>query len=290
MAKANGQGTTKDLSEVKKEQQQVKDLILKRKDTIAAALPGKMDADRFTRIVLVTISQNPKLLECTELSLMTAVMQSAQLGLEPGVLGQSYLIPYYNNKKKVREVQFQIGYKGLIDLARRSNAIITIDAHEVYEADRKPPGIFEFEYGFEPTLRHRPNIEAEESGPVVAFYAYAVLKEYGKAMVVWPRKRVEAHRDKYSPSFKDGYGPWTTEPIPMGCKTMIKQLLKYVPASVEELGRDLVDAIAVDDRAERKVGPGADEATDIDLDALAEAGFSAGENGEGQGTEQGPAA
>ena len=121
---------------------------------IEKALPKHMDADRMARIALTTIRTNPQLLECTVPSLMGAVMQAAQLGLEPGLIGHCYFVPFWNNKKKQREVQFIIGYKGMIDLARRSGHIESIYAHCVYENDE-----FEYELGLHPKLVHKPALK-----------------------------------------------------------------------------------------------------------------------------------
>ena len=85
---------------------------------IKKALPSVITPERFTRIVLSALSTNPKLAQTTPQSFLAAMMTAAQLGLEPNTpLGQAYLIPYYNSKTRCSECQFQLGYKGLIDLA-----------------------------------------------------------------------------------------------------------------------------------------------------------------------------
>lgn len=85
---------------------------------IKKALPAVMTPERFTRIVLSALSANPKLAQTTPQSFLAAMMTAAQLGMEPNTpLGQAYLIPYYNSKSRCNECQFQLGYKGLIDLA-----------------------------------------------------------------------------------------------------------------------------------------------------------------------------
>lgn len=192
----------------------------------AAALPKHIESERFVRIVLTQIRQNPMLAQCSPESLLGVLMQSAQLGLEPGVMGQSYIIPYKNNKLGTVEVQFQIGYKGLIELARRSGQIETIVANEVCENDQ-----FEYEYGFNEKLVHKPMIKGDR-GKVYAFYAYATLKDGGRAFVVMSKQDVDRIRTQYS---KASNSPWNTEYVPMGKKTVIKQLMKYLPISVELL-------------------------------------------------------
>ena len=96
---------------------------------IQRALPKHLDADRLARIAMTTIRQPPKLLECNIQSLLAAVMQSAQLGLEPNILGQADIIHYGNAD------QFNIGYRGMIGLARRRGHIESIYAHPAYEND-----------------------------------------------------------------------------------------------------------------------------------------------------------
>ncbi|MDR1548406.1 MAG: recombinase RecT, partial [Hungatella sp.] len=115
---------------------------------IERALPSILTPERFTRIALSAINNTPKLAECTPMSFIAALMNAAQLGLEPNTpLGQSYLIPYKN--KGILECQFQIGYRGMIDLAYRNERIQSVEAHTVYEHDT-----FEYELGLNPKLIH----------------------------------------------------------------------------------------------------------------------------------------
>jgi len=249
----------------------VKDLILSRQASIQAALPKHMDVERFSRIVLVTMSQNPKLLDCTPMSLLTAVMQAAQLGLEPGVLGQCYLIPYWNDKKKANEVQFQIGYKGLIELCRRSGVITSIAAHEVREHDH-----FEYEFGFEEKLIHRPSIK-DDRGKVYAYYAYAVLKDGGRAVEVMSKAEIEKYRDHYSQAFQKNSGPWRTEFDEMAKKTVVKKLIKYLPASAELL-RSMMKA----ETAGKAFGAGQADMMEFDMDIMGDWGEPGGEGESGK--------
>jgi len=189
---------------------------------IAQAIPKHMTPERLLRIATTSIRQNPKLKLCTPQSLLGAVMQCAQLGLEPSILGHAYLIPYKN--KGVDECQFQIGYKGLIEMARRTGQISSIMAHAVHEKDT-----FEYEYGINDKLRHVP---AEgERGAVVKYYAYAKFKDGGYAFMVMSRRDIEIHRDKFSKA--KSYGPWVDHFDEMAKKTVLKALMKYMPISVE---------------------------------------------------------
>ena len=101
---------------VLKKSMSIADLIKAMEPQIKRALPSTITVERFTRIALSALNTTPKLKECTPMSFLSALMNAAQLGLEPNSpLGQAYLIPFKN--KGVYEVQFQLGYKGLLDLA-----------------------------------------------------------------------------------------------------------------------------------------------------------------------------
>lgn len=206
----------------------INDLFEQMKPAIAQAIPKHLTPDRLLRIATTSIRTNPKLKVCTPESLLGAVMQCAQLGLEPSILGHAYLIPYKNNNKEtgqyVYECQFQIGYKGLIELARRTGQISSIMAQAVYEKD-----IFEYEYGINDKLRHVP--ADGDRGPVVKYYAYAKFKDGGYSFLVMSRRDIEIHRDKFSKS--KNYGPWVDHFDEMAKKTVLKALMKYMPISVE---------------------------------------------------------
>ena len=200
---------------------------------LAKALPSVITPERFTRIVLSALSSTPELNNCSRESFLGAMMTSAQLGLEPNTpLGQAYLIPFRNNRKGVVECQFQLGYKGLIDLAYRSG-VKSIQVHEVYEND-----VFTCEYGLEPKLVHKPALT--DRGRVIAYYAVFETAEGGTGFEIMSREDVEAHAKKYSKSF--GSGPWKTDFDAMAKKTVLKRVLKYAP-----LRTDFVRAVESDE-------------------------------------------
>ncbi|MGG3737222.1 recombination protein RecT [Aeribacillus pallidus] len=203
----------------------VADLLQQMKPEFERALPKHMDADRLIRIALTEMRQNPQLLSCEIKSLMGAIMQAAQLGLEPGLLGHCYLIPFKNSKRGTTEVQFVIGYKGLIDLVRRSGEVETIKAEAVYENDE-----FEFEYGLDEKLRHKPVLFGDR-GKLIGFYAYAKFKDGGHAFQVMSVEEINRIRDKHSKA--KNFGPWKDEYEAMAKKTVIRQLIKYLPISIE---------------------------------------------------------
>ena len=192
---------------------------------IAEALPKSkgMDAERLSRITLTTLRTNPKLLECSVESLLACVLTSAQLGLEPSLMGQCHFIPYKG------QVSFQIGYKGLIDLVTRSGQVINIVAQEVRQGD-----LFEYEYGRNETLKHVP-APNHQRGELEYFYAYANFKNGGFAFQVMHISEIEKVRDNHSISYKfDKSGSiWSKHFESMSLKTVIKRLIKYLPISVE---------------------------------------------------------
>ena len=193
----------------------------------ATALPKHVNSERFVRIAITTIRQNPKLAKCSQESLLGALMVSAQLGLEPGTLGQCYLIPFENKKAGTVECQFQIGYKGLIELLRRSGQLSDIYSYTVYENDD-----FNIEYGLSRTLTHKPNFD--ERGEIKGFYAVAILKDGAKAFEYMTKDEVIHHEEKYRKgSYKNDV--WNKNFEEMAQKTVVKKLLKWLPVSVEFL-------------------------------------------------------
>ena len=203
------------------------DLIQLSKKQFNNALPQHINTDRFVRIAITTIRLNPKLAKCNPESLIGALMVSAQLGLEPGTLGQCYLIPFENKKAGTVECQFQIGYKGLIELLRRSGQLSDIYSYTVYENDD-----FNIEYGLSRTLTHKPNFD--ERGEIKGFYAVAILKDGAKAFEYMTKDEITKHEEKYRKgSYKNDV--WNKNFEEMAQKTVVKKLLKWLPVSVEFL-------------------------------------------------------
>ena len=207
---------------------------------IKKALPSVITPERFTRMVLSALSTTPKLGECTPRSFLGAMMSAAQLGLEPNTpLGQAYLIPYKN--KGVDEVQFQIGYKGLIDLAYRSGEVALVQAHIVYENDT-----FECEFGLEPKLVHKP-AESDRGNPIKV-YAMFKTKNGGYGFEVMSMDDVRRHAEKYSKAYSYNSSPWKTNFEEMAKKTVLKRVLKYAP-----LKSDFVRGIVQDESIKTEI-------------------------------------
>ena len=194
-------------------------MLKKMSKEIERALPAHINSERFQRVALTAFNGNPKLQACDPVSFIAAMMQSAQLGVEPNTpLGQAYLIPYGN------QVQFQISYKGLLELAQRSGQFKTIYAHPVYENDE-----FEVVYGLDQKLIHKPTFT--NRGEVIGYYAVYKLLNGGESFFFMPKEDVLNHAKSKSKTFKSG--PWQTDFDAMALKTVIKQLLKYAPLNVE---------------------------------------------------------
>lgn len=218
----------------------VRALLERSKAQIAMALPKHLNADRIIRVAMTSIQRTPQLLECDPITLVGAVIQSSQLGLEPdGILGHAYLVPFRNTKKNRMEVQFIPGYKGLIDLARRSGQVNRISAHVVYENEP-----FTMEYGTKEILEHKP-LPPSTRGDRKGVYAIAVLND-GSPHFEWLwNEEIEAVKRQ---SKAVNFGPWKTHEDEMIRKTAIRRLVKYLPLSVE-----LAKAAAVDELADAGV-------------------------------------
>lgn len=198
----------------------IRGLLERMQSQIARALPKHLTPERMTRIALTELRKVPKLLQCNPESFCGAIMACSQLGLEPGnSLGQIYLIPYG------KEVQVILGYKGMIELARRSGQIVSLSAHEVHENDT-----FEFEYGLEEKLRHVPCLKGR--GDLIAVYAVAHFVGGGHQIEVMSKEDVDKIRGR---SKAGNSGPWVSDYNEMAKKTVLRKLFKYLPISIEKL-------------------------------------------------------
>lgn len=208
-------------------------------------------ADRFCRIVVTATRMTPKLLQCTAESFAGALMTCAQLDLEPNTpQGLAYLIPYYNNRRKAYECQFQVGYKGLLQLAYRSGLLQSINADVVYKREVEA-GKFAYTKGITPTIRHDVdllNLDLRKPGrdnPIIAAYASATLKG-GQTLLRLVDSREIEQAKKSSSSADSSFSPWATHLEAMAMKTAIKRLAAWLPQT-----ENIALAVEMDDRAER---------------------------------------
>lgn len=224
------------------------ELIKAMEPEIKRALPSIMTPERFTRMAVSATNTNPKLLQCEKTTFLSALMNAAQLGLEPNTpLGQAYLIPYWSSKRKRYECQFQLGYQGYKDLFYRNDDNCNADAYVVYEND-----VFEYELGLNPNLVHKPALK--NRGEVIAYYSVWKNKQGGFGITVMSKEDMENFYDeKVKPNKNGQSSPWDTDYIAMAKKTVLKQNLKYAPLSADlrrlvESDETVKDEIAVDMR------------------------------------------
>lgn len=245
----------------------MKDWIQRSMGQIGKALPSTITAERFARMATTAVTMNPDLGKCTPASFIGAMLTAAQLGLEPNTpLGQAYLIPYNNYKTGNKEAQFQIGYRGMIELAHRSGEFKDLSAHVVYANDE-----FEYELGLEPKLRHKPAMT--NRGEPVWVYAVYHLKSGGYGFEVMSKADIEEHRKKYS---KAKSSPWDTSWESMAKKTVIKQALKFAPLKSEFVRQTTQDDVTLNFRENFQDAEDAvvsDESTryvDVEVETVAE--------------------
>lgn len=232
----------------------IPDMVKVMMPEIKKALPTVLTPERFTRIALSALNNTPALQKCTPMSFLAALMNAAQLGLEPNTpLGQAYLIPYKN--KGVLECQFQIGYKGLIDLAYRNGQMQTIQAQAVYENDE-----FSYEYGLEPKLFHRPAFS--DRGELVYFYGIFRTVNGGYGMAVMSKADMDIYAKTYSKAFDSDYSPWRSNYEEMAKKTVIKQALKYAPIKT-----DFQRALSTDETIKKEISIDMSEVQNEVIDA-----------------------
>lgn len=210
-------------------------LLQSQRKQIELALPRHMTPDRMLRIALTELRKSQQLQRANPLSFLAAVIQCSQLGLEPSSgLGHAYLVPYKD------EVQVIIGYRGMIELARRSGQIVSIGAYCVYERDK-----FEMSFGLDPDIKHTPEWRSDK-GDLVAVYAVAKLKDGGTQFEVMSRSQID--EIKASATANKRSSPWFDHFDEMARKTVIRRLFKYLPISVE-----MAKAIEVEERGDEPI-------------------------------------
>ena len=216
----------------------VEQMLAKYKDQIAAALPRQLTVERLSRIALTEVRKSKHLRTANPVSLVGAIVTAAQLGLEPGILGHCYLVPFRG------DVQLIIGYRGMIDLARRSGQTVSISAHVVYQGDQ-----FSYQYGLDEDVQHIPCAVAKRGEPTHV-YAAAKLVGGGRQFHVmeWPEVLEVRDTSEGYQAFKRGAiksNPWETHLAEMACKTAVRRLFKFLPVSVE-----IQRAVALDEHAD----------------------------------------
>jgi len=210
------------------------------KKQIQLALPKHLDANRMARVALTCYRMSPLLAKCSPASVFACVIQASQLGLEPGINGEAYLVPFWSTKNKQYECQLIPGYRGLIKLARNTSQIESVSSRIVYSNDK-----FDVVLGTEERITHVPMLTGERGVPVLA-YCIARFKDGGFHFEPMTWKDVIAIKARTKSRNKDGdiVGPWVTDEEEMARKTVVRRASKYWPMSVE-----LATAVALDNAA-----------------------------------------
>jgi recombination protein RecT len=233
---------------------------------MAKALPKHLTVDKMIRLAMTAIQTTPKLLDCSQMSILGCIMGAAALGLElERFTGQAYLVPFYNKKTKQQEAQLMPGYRGLVALARRSGDVTAISAQAVYAADA-----FEYRFGLAECLNHTP---AEgDRGNFRGAYAIVTLRGGDKMWDYLPLADIEKVRTR---SQSSEFGPWITDYAEMAKKTVLKRLLKLAPVSTElnqamELDNRIVSGETQRDLIGNGVDAQVDDATVVNEKRLAD--------------------
>lgn len=238
------------------QQKRILEVLDKQEAQIKVALPEQMRTMeamlRFKRIALTEIKRSEKLQRADPLSLLGAIIQAAQLGLELGSgLGHAFLIPYFNKDLQIYEAQMMPGFRGFIELMRRSGHVDTVTARIVRKGD-----LFEFEYGDDEKLRHVPSREPivtydkdkkEIIRPITDAYAHVRLKTGGILREVMTREQIDWIMERK----KDTNPVWTTDYDEMARKTVVRRISKYSPLSPQ-----LAQAITLDNSFENEESQG----------------------------------
>lgn len=237
-------------------------MIEKSAKELARALPEHMSSERLVRIALTCIRQSPDLSKCTPESFLGALFTAAQIGVEP-IAGRAWLLPFNNSRKKpdgswhtVKECQFILGYKGMVDLFYRHEKAINIEWGVVREGDA-----FDFEKGTNSFLTHRQN--HVPGANVKGYWVMANLMNGGKPFHYMTREECLEHGKKHSKTYNKKQNvwfensPWVKDEESMCLKTVLTQGAKIWPISIE-----LQRALDVDETA-RDLRPGVDSVLDI---------------------------
>lgn len=192
----------------------------KLKPQLALALPKHMTADRMTRLALTAFSTSPKLQQCDPNSIAASIMTAGQLGLEPGVNGAGYLIPYGNT------CTFVPGWKGLVDLVARSGRG-TVYTGIIYKDQE-----YTFTDGARRDLVIHNQTELDDPNDMTHAYAIGWVKDSSMPIIeLWTMAKLRKHRDKYNKVGKKHYSFRDWE---MYCRKIpLLQVLKYMPCSIE---------------------------------------------------------
>lgn len=194
---------------------------------------GGANGQRFITSILSAVSTNPALQECEHTSIISAAFVGEALKLSPSPqLGQYFLVPFYDSKRGFKVAQFQIGYKGYVQLAIRSGYYKKLNVIAIKEGEliKYDPLTEELEVNL------IEDDEVRENTPTVGYYAMFEYMNGFRKTLYWSKKKMEAHALKYSPGYKakKGYTFWEKDFDGMAYKTMLRQLIsKWGIMSIE---------------------------------------------------------
>lgn len=215
-------------------------VIEKHQDGLIKALPSHIDRDRFFAIA-VSVAKSQDIAECHPTTVALAVFECAKLGLIPDRhTGHAYVLPYYDRKKGCKTAQLIIGYRGFIELARRSRQLGAVHTEIVYDGE-------DFEYWVDeqgPHIKHTPDLNGDRDINRAKYvYCVAHLRDSDIPLI---RIVTRAEVEKVKPTDAKSFSPWKSDEAAMWLKTAVRRASKLWPMT-PELGR----AVYLDEQAER---------------------------------------
>lgn len=188
---------------------------------------GKENVTRFVSSIISAVQATPALKECTNSSILSGAILGESLKLAPSPqLGQFYLVPYDNRKAGIKQAQFQLGWKGYVQLAIRSGQYASIVASEVKEGELKSFNAITEEFEIEPLSEDK-----RQKAKTVGYYAMFKLMNGFKKEIYWSKEKMEAHAKQYSAGYQNDlnkgtkYTFWSKSFDDMAKKTMLRQLI-----------------------------------------------------------------
>lgn len=201
------------------------------------------NSDQFVTSIISAVNANPQLQECTNASILSAALVGQSLKLSPSPqLGQYYFVPYKNNRTGTTEAQFQIGYRGMYQLAIRSGQFKKLNALAIKEGELVNFNPLEEEI----EINLIEDEEVRENAETIGYYGFFELINGFRKAIYWPKKKMEKHAERYSAGYRahKGYTFWEKDFDAMACKTIYRQLLKLAPMSID-MQKAMVDDMAV---------------------------------------------
>jgi phage RecT family recombinase len=208
-------------------------------EDIAKVLPKGMSPERFVRVSILAFAKNPDLIDCVPSSVVTSIIEAAEVGLEPtGSLNRAWLVPFRKNQQSPKMAQLMIGYQGYADLIRLGDTRRRVVAEVVYEGDH-----FKVIKGTEtPRIEHEPAFKTEDPTKITHAYAIVFYPDGTNQFEVMTRQQIELvrakSRQRNGPAWTEGYGQ-------MSRKSALRRLSNYTPLTPEAMS-----AIARDDERE----------------------------------------